>query len=195
MLDLKSLIPWRKRHEIPVHKPHHADSETVSHGAANGQNISSNALANFKQSFEALFDDFLSAVTGHEESDFLPASTNRRDVADWAWRVPTVDVIDGEKELTISAELPGVSEKDVDVTISGDVLTIRGEKKYDHEEKEGDRYYVERRYGSFSRSIRLPFDAEDLETHAAFDKGVLTITITKPKDLKTKVKHVEVKAH
>ena len=200
MLDLKSLIPWRKHHEIPVHKAHSGRSPAPQDDA-HPATSNGNALSAFRDGFEHLLDDFLTAVTGHEESDFLPASQSRsasqahQEATNWRWGMPTVDVIDGEKQLTITAELPGVSERDVDVTISGEVLTIRGEKKYDHEEKDGDRYYVERRYGSFSRAIRLPFNAEDLETQAAFDKGVLTISIAKPKDLKSTVKHIEVRAH
>lgn len=61
-----------------------------------------------------------------------------------------------DKEVVITAELPGLEEKDFDVTVAGDILTLKGEKKADHEEHNGGSYYAERRYGAFSRSVRLP---------------------------------------
>ncbi len=186
MLDLKSLIPWRKSHEIPVYKEGEAERRW--------QSVEGDALARLRSGFQSLLDDFLTAVTGHREQDFLPAAESPPPAATWRFGLPIVDVVDREKELVLTAELPGVSEKDVEITLAGDVLTIRGEKNYDHEEREGNRYYVERRYGSFSRSIRLPFSADQVEPRAEFDKGVLKITIPKPADYAPKVRHLEVKA-
>ena len=100
---------------------------------------------------------------------------------------------ESDNELMITAEVPGVDEKDVEVTLTDNVLTIKGEKKAQHEQKNGDASYMERRYGAFSRSLRLPFAIKDEEVDAKYDKGVLTITIPKPADAQTHVRRIEVK--
>jgi HSP20 family protein len=105
-----------------------------------------------------------------------------------------IDVADTDKELVVTAELPGLDEKDFDVTLSGDILNIKGEKKAEREEKNGDAYYMERRFGSFSRSVRLPFEVKDEKVDAKYDKGVLTIRVPKPADAQRAVRHIEVKA-
>src|SRR5919108_1599828 len=82
-------------------------------------------------------------------------------------------------ELLITADLPGFEEKDVEVTVSGDVLTIRGQKKVQHGEKGDDGHYCERRVEHRSRSIRLPFEVTEEEIEADFEDGVLTICVHK----------------
>lgn len=92
---------------------------------------------------------------------------------------PSVDVTENDKELTVSAELPGLAEKDIEVSLTRDVLTIRGEKKAEKEDK-GDNYYrMERSYGSFQRSIPLPTRVDADKVDATFKNGVLTITLPK----------------
>jgi HSP20 family protein len=81
----------------------------------------------------------------------------------------------------------------VDVTLSDDLLMIKGEKKAKEERKNGDFSYVERRYGSFSRSVRLPFDVKDEKVDATYDKGVLTIRIPKPPGTQSSARRIEVK--
>ena len=105
-----------------------------------------------------------------------------------------MDVTDSDRELIVTAELPGLHEKDFEVTLAGDVLTIRGEKKVENENRNGGSYYVERRFGSFSRSIRLPFEADEENVEANYDKGVLTIRIPKPLEVQRAVRRIEVKA-
>ena len=90
-----------------------------------------------------------------------------------------MDVAETEKELRITAELPGVSEQDVEVTLEGDVLTIRGEKKHERKDEQENYHFVERSYGRFQRSLRLPFPAEPDQVQARFDNGVLTVTVPK----------------
>jgi HSP20 family protein len=110
---------------------------------------------------------------------------------DWGKLVP--DRADDFFELLITAELPGVHEKDVDVTVSGDVLTIRAEKKVEHEEKGDEGRYVERRSGVVSRSIRLPFEVKDEEMDATFDEGVLTVRVHKLPAPQKILRRIEVK--
>jgi len=92
-----------------------------------------------------------------------------------------MNVSETEKELRITAELPGVDEKDVEVTLDGDVLTIRGEKKFE-QERGGDKasyHFVERSYGSFQRSLQLPYAVRSEDVSAEFNNGVLTLTLPK----------------
>ncbi len=109
-------------------------------------------------------------------------------------KVPAVDVAEKDKEYEITAELPGLDENNVEVKFAEGMLTIKGEKKAEHERKNGGYSYMERRYGSFTRSIRLPFEAADEEADARYDKGVLTIRVPKPAEVQKSVRRIEVKA-
>jgi HSP20 family protein len=98
---------------------------------------------------------------------------------EWTGFAPSVDVVETDKEVKVTAELPGMEAEDVDVTVSHGTLTLKGEKKEEHEE-EGEGYYrSERSYGSFQRSIPLPTTVETEQAEAAFEKGVLTVTFPK----------------
>ena len=102
-----------------------------------------------------------------------------------------VEVADSGTELKVVAELPGVDEKDVSVELQGDALTIRGEKA--EEERKDEGYYLaERRYGAFTRTLRLPYAVEADQVQAAFKNGVLTVTLPKPAELQ-QAKRIEVK--
>jgi HSP20 family protein len=107
---------------------------------------------------------------------------------------PVVDVVEKEKEYQISAELPGLDEKDVEVGVADDMLTIKGEKKEEKEEKAKNYYVSERRYGAFQRSFQLPsgVDAEKIE--ANFQKGVLTVILPKTPEAQKKEKKIAIKA-
>ncbi len=105
-----------------------------------------------------------------------------------------VDVAETEKTLEVTAELPGVNEKDIDVSVAGEMLTIKAEKKSDKEEKTKDYHLVERSYGTFERSMRLPFKADPAKVEAKFEKGVLKLVVQKPVEAQTKTQKIEVKA-
>ena len=92
---------------------------------------------------------------------------------------PSLDVSESESAWLVRTDLPGVELADVEVSVTGNVLTIRGEKKSEREEKKEQRRYVERTYGSFSRSLRLPADADAEHVDASFKDGVLTIRLPK----------------
>ncbi len=118
------------------------------------------------------------------------------------WRVPSIgapfaarapqgssisvhfDVSESEDAIEVSAELPGIDEKDVEVTLANGLLTVQGEKRAESEQMKMDRYVMERRYGAFSRSFRLPDSVEEGKVKAKFDRGVLQIIL--PKALETK---------
>lgn len=107
---------------------------------------------------------------------------------------PRIDVSESDDVIEVSAELPGVDEKDIDVTLADGVLTIKGEKSADKEEKNKDYHLVERSYGSFQRSIRLPFDSDPGSVEARFDKGVLRVSLPKPPEIAPKAKKISVKS-
>ena len=109
--------------------------------------------------------------------------------------IPKIDVAESKDAVEVTVELPGVDEKDVDVTLVDDVLTIRGEKKSEREEQDKDKnwHVVERSYGSFSRAIPLPFEADPTKVEAKFDKGVLHIHLPKPAEVAKKQQKIEIK--
>ena len=105
------------------------------------------------------------------------------DTEETAW-MPTVDISETENGYEIRAELPGVSEKDVNVSLTDNVLTVKGEKRQEAE-TEGKNYHrVERRYGNFQRRFTLPSDVETDDIKAEFSDGVLTLSIPKPEIVK-----------
>ncbi len=106
---------------------------------------------------------------------------------------PKVDVTENDKEIKISAELPGLDEKDIDVSLQKDMLTIKGEKKEEKEDKGKDFYRMERSYGSFSRTIPLPAEVETDKVEARFKKGVLSITLPKTAKAVAEKKKIAVK--
>ena len=95
-------------------------------------------------------------------------------VTEWA---PAVDVVTKNGDLVVRAELPGVKQEDVDITLQNNVLTISGERKAEQEEERGGYYVRERRYGSFSRSFTLPEGVDESKVHARYENGVLEVTV------------------
>ncbi len=102
------------------------------------------------------------------------------------------DVSETPEAMEITAELPGIDEKDVELTMADGVLTIKGEKKTEKETKERDYYLSERRYGSFSRVMRVPDSVDQDKIKASFDKGVLNITMPKRAEAKSKKKKIAI---
>jgi len=101
---------------------------------------------------------------------------------------PAVDVVEKEKAYEITAELPGMDEKNIELTVADDMLTIKGEKKEEREEKKKNFFLSERQYGSFERSFRLPEGVEADKIEASFKKGVLTVTLPKTPEAQKKAK-------
>jgi HSP20 family protein len=107
---------------------------------------------------------------------------------------PRMDVIETDKAYEITAELPGLEEKDVDVTVEENVLTLRGEKKAEREEKDDKRHVVERSYGAFARSLILPDGITAADIAAHMEKGVLKVTIPKPAKPEPKPQKIAVRS-
>lgn len=113
----------------------------------------------------------------------------------WTFEAPDVDIVEKDGAIEVRAELPGMEEKDIDVQLSGTMLTIKGEKKEEREEEDKEsRYHLsERKYGSFERSFRLPEGVDTEKVEASFKNGVLVVNIAKSPELQEKTKKIEVK--
>ena len=135
-------------------------------------------LTGFRREMDRLFDRFFEGWPFRLSAE----------VGGWA---PSVDVSETAKEVIVKAELPGMDPKDVDVTVRGDVLSLRGERKKEEEEKGENFHRVERSYGTFSRSIRLPAEVDADKVKATYKDGVLNISL--PKTKAASVKKIEVK--
>jgi HSP20 family protein len=137
-------------------------------------------FGSLRRDIERLFEDF------SRDFGWGPPATAGVGMA------PRVDVSETDTEIKIEAELPGVEEKDVELVLSDGRLTIKGEKKQEKEEKKKDYHMVERSYGSFARSIALPFAADPNKVKATFAKGVLSVTVPKPPEVKAKEKKIAI---
>jgi HSP20 family protein len=136
-------------------------------------------LGSLQREIDRLFDEFsrgFGHLTGFRSGELVPA----------------MNVSETNGEIEFTAELPGMEDKDVEVTLSDNVLTIRGEKKAEKEEKEKDYRVFERSFGSFSRSFEVPAGVEPSAIKASIEKGVLTVTFPKP--VRAAAKKIEVKA-
>jgi HSP20 family protein len=121
----------------------------------------------------------------------LPAESDREmlSVADW---MPSVDISETDNAYLVKAEIPGVNKDDVKVTIEDRMLTIQGERKQDQEDK-GKKYHrIERSYGCFMRSFRVPDDADDSAAKAEFKDGMLNITLNKTQKSRTNAVNVSI---
>ena len=107
---------------------------------------------------------------------------------------PRVNVTESDKEVKISAELPGMDEKDVEISLTPEALTIQGEKKVEHKGEEDGYQYLERSYGKFQRTIPLPAEIDPDKAEAVYDKGVLTVTLPKKQEAQSRGKRIEIKA-
>jgi len=100
--------------------------------------------------------------------------------------IPALDLSETKNELVAKAEIPGVDPKDIDISLNNDILTVQGEKKQEKEEKDENYHFVERTYGAFTRSIRLPKDVQGDKIKASYKEGVLRIALPKSEDAKKK---------
>lgn len=123
---------------------------------------------------------------------------SRWDVSPFEWRMsaftPSIDIRDEDNQIKVEAELPGMTEKDVEISLTADSVVISGEKKQESEEKQKDYYRMERSYGSFQRTIPLPVDVDRDKVEATFKNGLLTVTLPKTQEAMKQAKKIEVKA-
>lgn len=141
-----------------------AKEMTVKTGNGPRQVAMPSPFALLQGEIDRVFDNFAHWRTGFDVSAF----------------VPSMDVTETETSIEVATELPGIDENDIDISVTDDVLTIRGEKKAEKEEKKKDYRIYERSYGSFERSLSLPAGVKADAIKASLEKGVLKITLPKP---------------
>ena len=152
-------------------------------------------LLALREEMDRLFDDFF---TGFPATPFWRRRTGtdpwRRFQGMFEGTFPTADMVEGDRDYRITAELPGMSEKEIEIALTGDALTLKGEKREEHEEKGASRHVAERRYGAFQRTFALPEDADVEKVEAAFKNGVLTVTVPKRPDAKAPERRIAIRA-
>ena len=162
-MNMRDLIPWgRNQQTTPSRYRDEGDPFMILHREMN-----------------RLFDD---VFRGFDMAPFGGVSR----MASW----PHVEVVDNDKDVRISAELPGLEDKDVEVLMGDGILTIRGEKRSETEDKE--RAFSERTYGRFERRIPLAWEVEEDKIEASFKNGVLTVTLPKSAESRPEVKRIAV---
>jgi HSP20 family protein len=153
----------------------------------------SHAWQSFRQEMDQLFDRFSGGFHLPWRQMFKTGS-EAYDEGFFAFSTPAVDVTEDEKAYKITAEVPGLEEKNIDVTVSGDMLTFKGEKRYEKDEEGKNRYVSERGYGSFQRSFTLPDSVDRDRVAADLAKGVLTIILPKTAEAQKQQKKIKVTA-
>jgi len=142
-------------------------------------------VASLHRDMDRLFEDMWAGSGRHG------LLAGRRDIGGF---LPQVDEREDEAAYHVAVDLPGMDEKDVEVTVSDRTLTIRGEKKDEDEEKRKDFYRRERSYGSFRRVLQLPVGVDPSRIEASFDKGVLNVTLPKTEEAQARTRRIPVKA-
>jgi HSP20 family protein len=166
-MAMKDLIPWNRGRDVSVRRGEALDPFTA-----------------LQRDMNRLFDDFLRGF------DLAPFGSDRWLDGSAGW--PKIEVSESEKDVRVTAELPGLDEKDVEVQLANGVLAIKGEKKTETEDK--DRLFSERFYGRFER--RIPLDGVDEDqVSASFKNGVLSVVLPKSAKAQQKVKRIAIEAH
>ena len=168
-MQISDLIPWGR------HKNKSPSTE---------DNDSANPLVSLQRDINHVFEDFWHKV----ESGW----TGRRDAMGMFG--PSTDITETDKSVDVSVELPGMTQDDIDISLSHEALTIRGEKKIEREEERKGVYMSERSYGSFYRTVPLPAGVDADKADATFKNGVLTVSLPKTPEAQAKIKHIPVKA-
>jgi HSP20 family protein len=169
-MAITDLVPWKKNEtRVPVR--HRQEQDT---------------FLDLRGQMNRLFDEFFEGPFG-----LSPFSGESSLMSDFA---PHLDISETDKDMIISAELPGLEPEDINISLERNALTISGEKRVEKEDK-GERYYqIERSYGSFQRSIPLPDEVDEDKIDATFKRGVLKVKLPKTKMAQQKSKHIAIKS-
>jgi HSP20 family protein len=147
-------------------------------GEKRGDVVGSDPFSSLQREIDRVFQEFTRGFSGQAPGAFLPRT----------------DVVERDGHLEITAELPGLEDKDVEVTLVDNILTVRGEKKAEREDKDGVRRVVERSYGAFTRAIELPPGVKPEDIKATMAKGVLTVTLPKPAAAEVQARRIDVQS-
>lgn len=165
-----NLTPWRAK-KLPVHQEE------------------SSPLYTLQQQVNELFDQYFGEST-QDPFNLFPTSLGEHN---WGDLSPKIDMSETDKELIVKAEMPGISEKDIDITVSDNTLKIYAEKKQENQETEKGWYRMERQYGSFARSISLPYEVDSNKVEATYKHGVVKIVLPKMVTQKTEERLIPIK--
>ncbi len=170
---VRDIIPWRRKRD---------DGKLIRRNREED-----NPFLALHREMNQLFDDFFGSLESGLAWPQGGALRNRSD----AWSL-NVDVSEDDNEVRVVADVPGMDEKDIDVELSENLLTIKGEKRQERDEKKADYHIVERSYGSFQRSIPLPGGMEQDKAKARFKNGVLTVTVPRSPNAKASRKQIPI---
>lgn len=165
MFAIGNLIPWRSKE------------------VGSGDGGTDTAITRFHSEIDRLFDRFF-------QEPFLGFGSSPEPRSWGSGWSPSIDIRESEHQLTVQVELPGVDPDDLDISVSGDVLTISGQKREESEERREGYYHSERRFGSFRRTVPLPVAVDRDAIAADYERGVLTISL--PKSEKAVAKRIPV---
>ncbi|MBW2649019.1 MAG: Hsp20/alpha crystallin family protein [Deltaproteobacteria bacterium] len=166
-MGIKNLVPWNfGKKSLPVRREEE------------------HPFYSLQREMNRMFDDFFS------DFSLAPFGTSVERFEKFS---PSINVTEDDKEVRISAELPGMDEKDIDVSLTSDTLTIKGEKEEKEEDKGKEYYRMERSYGSFQRVIPLPDEIDTEKTEASFKNGVLNVVLPKIAEAKSSRKKIAIK--
>ena len=146
----------------------------------------SDPFGTLRSEMDRLFDTFMGGLPTFP-SMFGPSGARGFALA------PSLDVKETDQEIVVEAELPGLEEKDVSLTMQNGVLTIQGEKRLEHDEERENYHVMERRYGSFQRSLRIPDTVDEEKVEARFANGVLKITLPKRPETASEQRKIKIK--
>jgi len=164
-MNIKELIPWNREKENAILK---SDSD--------------HPIISMQKEMNRMFDNFSKSLFNNSSFSSETSSTI----------TPKIDVVENEKEIKVTAELPGMEEKDIEVSFSRDTLMIKGEKKAEKEEKKEDYYFMERSYGTFQRAIPVSAGVDRDKVEASFKNGVLKVALPKTEEAQKEVRKVEI---
>ncbi|HYR23313.1 MAG TPA: Hsp20/alpha crystallin family protein [Chthoniobacterales bacterium] len=167
-MAITDLIPWNRNRAL-----------------ATGRQDVVDPLNMLRHDIDRVFGDFLT------DSRWPDRTMNMLDRQMGSF-MPEIDVKETDKEFRVTADLPGMDEKDLEVTFVDGALSIKGEKREEHEEEKGDVYHAERRYGAFERMIPLSSDIDLNKAKATFKKGVLKVTLPKTENARSNRKTIPV---
>lgn len=179
-----------------ANQPAPQDNRTPAQGKAGPTTAPGpTAVMDIRQRMDSLFDqmmhDWPMAPFGRDLWGLRPTAAQNRPFGNGMVDV-SFEVAESDAAIEITAELPGIDEDNVELSVSDGVLTVRGEKKAETEEKQKDYYLAERRYGAFQRAFRVPDSVDEDKIEAKFDKGVLHLTLPKRPEVVAKKKTIEI---
>lgn len=171
-----------------------ATNITPKHERGNGGQTPGvfHTLSGLRDEMNHLFDDFFSDFGRHTPSLFRTHEPGLFPVRQRRAMTPAVDIVEDDKAITLTAELPGMKEDDIEIVLRDEVLTVKGEKKSEKKEEEENYYLAERHYGAFERTFRLPESAIADKIKATYEDGVLVVVVPKRPEARKIEKKIKV---